>query len=107
MGSTMGLVVASLQPFGFGGRVAAPSVPVVAPEIGTAWPPAGQVAGNHTASFQTLRNAVGGRRVGGRFCQHADRSRHGERRTAAWFKPSPTSQFLRLGLLGQGERRWN
>src|SRR5262249_39431302 len=54
-------------------------------KIGTALPPAERVAGNHTPSFQTLRNAVGGRRVGGRFRQYADRSRHCERRTAAWF----------------------
>jgi hypothetical protein len=66
MGFAMGLVVANLRRFGFGGPTTAPSVPVVAPKIAVhrhlqrRWPAI-------TRSFQTLRDAVGRRRVGGRY----------------------------------------
>jgi hypothetical protein len=97
MGFSMGLVVASLQRFGFGGSTAAPNVLVVAPKI---------AVHRHllrrrpaiTGSFRTLRDAVGGRRVGGRFSrQCANRSPHCEAAIdqAALSKPSNISDSSR------------
>jgi hypothetical protein len=64
MGFSMGLVVANLR-FGVGGPTAAPNAFVVAPNITVH----GHLLRGRpaiTQSLRTLRDAVGGRRVGGR-----------------------------------------
>jgi hypothetical protein len=96
MGFSMGLVVANLR-FGVGGPTAAPNAFVVAPNITVH----GHLLRGRpaiTQSLRTLRDAVGGRRVGGRFSrQCANRSRHCEAEIdqAALSKPSNISDSSR------------